>query len=200
MTYFRIKREAPWGDYGTMLAHGMSSWPKVDSSGNPFIELERTGPFIPPVSVTLSHVIVTQQAREHIERSGLTGVGFGRAIPVHVSKVDWIDWDLTASEPKRYPAGGEPENYILRRKHSDEAAAVLGQLWFLQVPECDPMIPSYETPEGRRWHIDQVDAAAHPGTDFAHWRQSITVVSDRARTVLEELSGRWLRFDPMTLV
>jgi hypothetical protein len=46
--FFRLEApEAPWGDYGSILQHGMTAHLGRNPEG--LAQLERTGPFIPPI-------------------------------------------------------------------------------------------------------------------------------------------------------
>ena len=50
---------APWGDYGLILIHGMSCHLPRE---NGLIQLERTGPFIPPMTIPGTGDVVLTQA------------------------------------------------------------------------------------------------------------------------------------------
>jgi hypothetical protein len=63
-----------WGDYGHILQHGMSSHlPRLDGK----LSLERTGPYVPPVTLPgIGHIVLTSEAKELVETSGLSGFRF----------------------------------------------------------------------------------------------------------------------------
>jgi hypothetical protein len=46
--YILREAGAPWGDYGNILVHGMSAHAGRSMDGR--IRLERTGPFVPPIT------------------------------------------------------------------------------------------------------------------------------------------------------
>jgi hypothetical protein len=92
------------------------------------IQLERTGPYIPPISFP-GAVVVTNAFRQVLESSGLTGARFQPVIKKHIVRLDWHTWDWSARKPPEYPEGGEPEGYILDRPHSPETSTQLGDLW-----------------------------------------------------------------------
>jgi hypothetical protein len=96
------------------------------------LELERTGPYIPPLSQPSDHVVVTDAFLPFLQESGLTGYDVCPVIKRKITKVDWRDWEPYGTKEMKYPAGGEPENYIERRKHSDAAADALGDLWWIR--------------------------------------------------------------------
>jgi hypothetical protein len=122
---------APWGDYGHILMNGMSQHLGLNPSTG-LIQLERTGPFVSPISFPgVGDVVVTDSFRKELEGSGLRGLDFA---PVELSRIvelDWHLWDLDADEPPLYPDEGEPEGYILDREHSSELANYIGPLWQL---------------------------------------------------------------------
>lgn len=65
---YRLERpELPWGDYGDILAHGMAT--QCDDT----LELERTGPYVPPISQPWDFVVVTDAFLPTLQASGLTG-------------------------------------------------------------------------------------------------------------------------------
>jgi len=51
-----------------------------------------------------------------------------------VVELPWETWDLDAEQPAEFPESGEPEDYILGRPHSPNAATELGELWEIVVP------------------------------------------------------------------
>ena len=125
---FRLRRtDSPWGDYGDMLIHGMA-----ERSESDILELERSGTFVPPISQPAQFVVVTDEFLRKLQTSGLKGVYSAPVIKKRVPLIDWQSWEPYGSKPWKYPAGGEPENYILRRKHSPKAADSLGMLWELK--------------------------------------------------------------------
>lgn len=96
------------------------------------IQLERTGPYIPPISFPgPGDVVVTDAFRRQMESSGLSGLRFQPVIKKHIAHVDWLRWDLSAEMPPEIPEGGEPESYILDRPHSPEISDQMGDLWEL---------------------------------------------------------------------
>jgi len=109
--------------------------PRVDG----IIQLERTGPYIPPITFPgASDVVVTDAVKRQFERR-LPALHFlPLLIKKHIVRLDWQNWDPTA-QPALRPITGEPEDYILRNPHDDRAANKLGILWELAA-EIDPGI------------------------------------------------------------
>lgn len=170
---FWLKRpERPWGDYGDILVDGMSRHLNhLDGS----IQLERTGPFVPPISFPgLNDVIVTSEFIKAVEASGLSGLGFKLVNKGRIVSLEWEKWDLNADEPFEYPEDGEPESYILEKPHSPEVASQIGDLWqFIPV--------EFEDFEAVR-------------TDF--WTiqgKGYTFVSEKAKDWIEQRMGEWVK-------
>jgi hypothetical protein len=126
---YRMRRvEVRWGDYGEILHHGIS-WNRERVDG--VIQLERTGPFIPALSMpSTDEVVIVDDLRHRLCASDLHGFVVRPVVKRKVVRLEWETWPHT-DEPAQYPAGGEPENYVLRRKHDDRTAEALGALWEL---------------------------------------------------------------------
>ena len=164
---------ARWGDYGAVLLSGMTAHQPRTAGG--LLQLERTGPFVPPITVAgLGDLLVTDAFRDEMQRSPLTGLRFHPVMKTRIVRLDWERWDLAADHPQEYPDGGEPENYILSRPHDLELAAQLGPVWEVVLPG-----------RGEHAEADLVrDPAASPRI----------YASRRARDWLELHAGDWLSF------
>ena len=182
-----------WGDYGHILEHGMTAHsPRVNGR----LALERTGPRISPITFPgLGSVILTNEARKHLESFGLSGFSFLPVERKHIVELRWDQWDLTAAEPPEYPDSGEPEDYILARPHSPVAAEELGELWELTVPlnveilRPSPIVDSYKEL--------QIDLRTWNGADLLRGQGFGGILfSDKARKHFSELWGRYLEFHP----
>ena len=131
MQFFTIQEcEHSWGDYGNTLLQGQATRDEVTG----LLQIQRTGPFVPPISFPgLREIVVTEDFRAQLEASGLTGFSFRPVVKQHIVDLDWQKWDKNADDPKVYPRSGEPEDYILERKHSPKTASKMPVLWELAV-------------------------------------------------------------------
>jgi len=115
-----------WGDYGHILQHGMTA--HLSRADN-LLQLERTGPYIPPITFPgIGDVVLSSHAKQLLESSGLTGFGFRPVKKVLIVELHWDKWDWTADEPEQFPDSGEPEDYILGQQHNPSASAALSDV------------------------------------------------------------------------
>jgi hypothetical protein len=181
----------PWGDYGSILLSGMASRSAPEQS----LELERTGPFIPPISFPgVSTVVVTEALKRQLERSGLAGLAFRPVVKKRIVRLEWETWDRTAEDPVKYPAGGEPESYILGRKHVPALAEAMGDLWeiCLQARAATERVWTGPLP----WDVDIfVLRSTWDGSDWFLARGvGYVYVSERAKAWLEATVPEWVTF------
>jgi len=174
-----------WGDYGFILQHGMAAHlPRVGGR----LALERTGPYIPPITLPgIGDIVLTTAARQLLEASGLTGFGFLPVEKVLTVELRWESWDLAAKEPAQVPDSGEPEDYILGQSNSPEASAALGDLWEVSVRN---------TAAIERVHDElRLDSTTWNGDDlFRGKAYGGTLFSQRARDWFCQNWGRYVDF------
>ena len=177
MRYYRLfASETPWYDYGDILVQGMSS--HLDRH-NGLLQLERTGPFVPPITFPgLGDVVVTDDFKTQLETSDLTGIAFRPVIKARIVRIDWHEWSRDQEEPPEYPTSGEPEDYVLENAHDAELAERIGELWEI----CVPLLanPSQADTD---WFLSTSD-----GENY---------VSESAKTFLESRVPEWVQFRPM---
>ena len=160
-----------WGDYSDILVNGMSC--HLERS-NGRIQLERTGPFVPPITFPgIGDIVFTDFLKREYETSGLTGLEFRSVDKAHIVRLEWELWDREADEPQEYPDGGEPEGYLLDQPHSPEVSGLLGDLW----EACPKQTTSVES-----------------GTDWFRINHH-NFVSEKAKTWLERMAGEWVAFE-----
>ena len=98
------------------------------------LEIERTGPFVPSITLPgIGEVVVTEELRRSLGRSGLKGFGFETVVKRRIVRSEWNAWDQAADEPAEFPESGEPEDYVLGQPHSMEADEQIGDLWALDL-------------------------------------------------------------------
>jgi len=185
--YYLKRPVPPWGDYGDILIHGIASRSKAG-----VLQLERTGPFVPPISQpSYGFVVVTAAFLEELQRSGLTGFDVGKVRKKKVPLVDWRSWKPYGPKERKYPAEGEPEYYIELGTHSPEAAKDLGELFELRIR------PGIEVSREGGYHLV---AESWAGQDFftakdERMRDHFNFVSKRARLWLLDRVSEWIAFE-----
>jgi hypothetical protein len=186
----------PWGDYGNILAHGMSA---RRSRVGGRIQLERTGPFVPPICLPgIGDVVVTNDARLELEHQGFTGLSFAPVDKCHIVRSDWHTWDRSASEPPIYPASRAPEDFILGEPHDEATSRAIGPLWEVVLVEHGQR-SSEATSIHPRKPIFTL-AFDTPPPAFFHARGMRTIfVNGFARTWIEKCAGQFVWFEPVLL-
>src|ERR1700722_878900 len=101
MKAYRLKaKDVPWGDYGRILVHGMSSHlERIDGA----IQLERTGPFLPPITFPAGDVLLSEDAKRAVEVSGLVGLTFRSVRKAKMVRLEWHEWNRASAKPREYP-------------------------------------------------------------------------------------------------
>jgi hypothetical protein len=191
-----------WGDYGHILLSGMTSLPRKDG----LFQLERTGPFVPPISMPFGAIIVTEVFKKVLEESTLTGLIFQPVIKTHIVHLEWQDWDRNSEDPKEYPLSGEPEDYILGQPHSQDIADKIGNLWEICLEEHADVI---RIPKNlSEWGLVKwapfnatddifVVLSSWDGTDWFKAQQfGYTYVSEKGKAWLEHETSEWVSFEP----
>jgi hypothetical protein len=172
--------EPPWGDYGSILWHGLVE--EASSDAAPLV-LYRTGPFVPPISFPWPTVVVTEAVRAQLCGEDFRGYVFRRVEARRVVELSWEQWDSNADDPREYPAGGEPENYLVHGRHSVRAASAFPSLHELHVPETS----------GLQLEGGAVDPAHYSGEDICRGnRFGYIYVSERLKDWLEREVGSWI--------
>ena len=119
-----------------MLVHGMTNHLPRQAGE---LQLERVAPYIPPISFPgVSDVVLTDTTKNKLAVL-LPELTFKPVRKTRIVRLNWTEWDATASDPSVYPESGEPEDYILAQPHDEVLARELGPLWELAA-EIDPEI------------------------------------------------------------
>ena len=196
-TFFKIESRSilpdAWGDYGDILQHGMTAHSsRID--GN--LALERTGPYIPPITLPgIGDIILTTEARRLLESSGLTGFAFRPVEKKLIVELHWENWDLNDEQPPEYPESGEPEDYILGKQHNKTASDALGDLWEISVANIATILRPTEIV--RSFRELRIDLRSWNGADLIRGSgYGSMLFTDRAQ---EWFTGRWgeyIQFEP----
>lgn len=184
----------PWGDYGSILAHGMLAL----QGSKRRLQLERTGPFIPPISFpSTSATVVTANMKSRLQKSGLSGLRFPRVHKLRIVKLRWEKWDRTRDRPVRYPLGGEPENYILIGGHNEDVSQEMGALFELRPTRRLPFAEcGTEIMWKREWPILRPAFAAWRGEDFFYGQRGNRIyLSSRAKRWLLRTVSDWVELE-----
>ncbi len=190
MELYRLAaRRMPWGDYGRILASGMSA--HLPRKGG-LIQLERTAPFVPPITFPgIDDIVVTDAFRGDIEASGLTGFTFAPVIKARVVMSSWESWNKAALKPRVPAPDGEPESYILAAPHEPALAGSIGPLWEL-VPEVAGTIERRPTGAGRR-DVDVVLTSTAPFDLFRAAGVRYNYGTQRALEWFGERAADWVQ-------
>lgn len=193
---YRLEGQSPdWGDYGRILQHGMSAHLERDAFDR--IQLERTGPYVPPITFPGSgDVIVTLALRAAVEASGLSGFAFREVILARIVRLDWHLWDLTADEPRELPEGGEPEGYVLDHPHDPHLAEQIGPLWEVDLGIGAEAV--IETPDPRvswKYNVHLVSGSITGLDIFRASQTGRSFVSERCREFLERNAAQCVKFE-----
>jgi hypothetical protein len=179
--YRRQNRKTNWGDYGDILVSGMTA--HLDRH-NDLLQLERTGPYVPPlVNSGLWDIVVTDKVKESLMMSQLTGINFKPVIKKHIVELDWTTWDTNAEEPTYYPQGGEPEDYILEREHSESLSKRMGDLWELVIPTIGTFSNENFIFSGQVFDIFKAD------------NRGYILVTEKGKDWIERNAGDWVTFE-----
>jgi hypothetical protein len=187
------KIESPrsnWSDYGSILVHGMTAHL---SRKDGMLQLERTGPYMPPITFPgIDSIVLTAKARALLETSGLTGWTFKPVIKARIVECHWETWDASAADPAEYPKSGEPEDYILDRAHSESLADQLGPVWEVDIVPTAQIL--------RRGDWVRLVAASWDGTDlFRAEGLTYNFVSERARQWFDMHFHKHVAFQKMDI-
>ena len=138
--------------------------------------------------------MVTSDARRLLESSELTGYSFRAVEKKLIVELHWEEWDLDATEPPSFPESGEPEGYILGQPHSPQAAAALGELWEVVVPETVKVLRAREIVDS--WEELTIDSSTWNGDDiFASHDVGCTFFTERARNWFFGHFGEYVDFE-----
>jgi len=184
MTVYKLKnRDTNWGDYGSILVSGMTAHLERKDG---LLQLERTGPYLPPlVNSGLWDIVVTDSIKKNLEVSGLNGISFRPVIKKHIVELSWTTWDLNTDEPPIYPDSGEPEDYILAGQHSESISKQIGNVWELVTPTRGTFVNGKFADSGLQADIFKAD------------NKGYILVTDKGKNWIEKNAGDWVTFEKL---
>ena len=166
-------------DISYIFYHGMDSRPRE----NGLLQLERTGPFIPPITFPgAGPIIVTNATRQALIDSNLSGFTFLPVIKAHIVEFHWQGLRWNAPKLPEVSKSGEPEDYILDRPHSPVVAEKLGELWEVE----------FVTIPNDRYQECNLDW-------FRCWAIRGTALSKNAKIWMRANLSRWVKITPLEL-
>lgn len=189
--FWRLKGPQIWGDYGDVLFGGLFDDPmRTDER----INLTRSGPFVPPIFVLESkEVIVTDAFAKLMEQEGIHS-RFREVNLTKVVRIPWETWDSDKDLPKKPPPDLEPENYLLKGRHSPDTASQMERLWevVLRNGATSETSGSYREKKlfikSSTWNGDSIFHVNPRGTFTP------IIVSDQAKAWLEQHAPIWVSF------
>jgi hypothetical protein len=180
-------------EWGFLAEFSLLGWCK--RGPDDLLALTRCGPFIPPITLPESdmgrmiwEVIVTDDFKQLLANSGLTGFTFRPVIKRHIIAMQWENWVLTTTEPPE-PVDADLENvpaYFLSLPHSPETAKQMGQLWEVSLTE--------HARWKRRASIIDWDGTDWFRVEDPRQDTDYIFVSERAKTWLQETVPEWVTF------
>jgi hypothetical protein len=91
----------PWGDYGSILWHGLAD----HTDGHRVLQVCRPGPFVPPISFPWPAVVMTSALVAEFSRQQFTGCDVRSVVLKKAVFIDWRSWDPVSDEPAELPVG-----------------------------------------------------------------------------------------------
>lgn len=207
MNFYRLHNtdKISWGGYGGILVTGMTvRLPDKDG----LLHIERTGPFVPPISLSgPDDIVVTDTFKNQLSNSGLSDYTFRPVIKQRIVHLEWEKWDKTAEDPAEYPGTGEPEDYIFERPHSPEIVQCMENLWEVCLGEhaTVELVPRNPAEQGvLKWSPFDITEDVYivlsgwGGADiFRATNLGFVYVSKTAKNWLEQTVPDWVSFEPV---
>jgi hypothetical protein len=122
---------------------------------------------------------------------------FAPIIKAKIVEYPWELWNRSSAEPPEYPEG-EPENYVLLRPHSPNAADQMGDLWEVILPE-DANVQAVRVGRGV-WDFKLDPASWREEHLFRATGKRHVIANEDAKSWLEERAGEWLDLQETKLI
>lgn len=160
------------------------------------IQLERTGPFVPPLSLPgRGDVVITEDMRSRLESSEFADWTLRPVIKTHIVRIEWSGEVIDPDDQ-----WGEPEEIILESPHDPKCSDEIGELYELELLyRCNVRSKEYN----KTWTACELECDDFVGGDLFWGKRpggKIVLVSWRFRQWLEEQgAAKWLSFIPATI-
>jgi len=201
---YLVQNRRLWGLFGEYLISGRTT--RCHLSPAP-MDLERFGPFVPPLYTTHARILVSEATRHAIEQDKPFKVEFRRTHYERVLPLNWHEWDLTADQPQWIPSDRDAENYyfdIMDQMTDDERHRVSTQLAKEMEPSWELILPVI--PCDLNWLgsadefvVDLFDRD-YNGLFYPSQHELYPLSDDSAREWLEANVAPWVHFEPMRLI
>jgi len=204
MKIFEVHSRSLWGDYGRTLVNATSSYRE---DRREILDIDRFGPFVPPLYETGTATIVRDDVKELMEMNFSHSLYFQPVSYRLVYILRWDTWDLSASEPKKYPRSLTPSDYSVGvRKATPRQKDGMDLSWEVR---CRGSLankvnfavnePSYDPYDLDNFGLvfetaDDFDAACRAGFFVNQHRSSYVYVVESARDWLASELGDWVSF------
>lgn len=210
---YLIESRQLWGDYGYNLINATAARKCWETS--PPLQISRLGPFVPPLYLCGSKVIVSDRVKRQMEEDRPFDAKFQPVVYEHIHRLDWHEWDLSADDPKRFPNRGEPDDYfwqampplwlprLVHRYLSRRIARQMEPSWELLLPiiPCDVkwLGTGSKRDCGYSYEISNTDGL-HTGLFYSSEKLLYPVVAEDAKQWFEENIKEWVHFEPLRTV
>lgn len=130
--YLMNNVKTPWGDWGSILWTGMTSWNAREGK----YEISRVGPFSPDIYIGDNGLVFSEAAMIVYSSSGLRGVSdFLLMRKKKVVNIDWKTWDRTVNISSHIDDLFEPEDLIALGENDPELIDMMSDYYLAIVDE-----------------------------------------------------------------
>jgi len=195
MNFYLIRnKKAPWGDYGNMVWYGFISKESDE------IIIERTGPFLPSVYSYNKYIEITDANKQNLAQYDLKGLNLTKAKKKKIVNVDWQNWD-TAEQLPHKPKSGEPEDFILKGKHSESLATEMNEIWVICPTNTANGVIDKDKKVPDAYHHIYLNVADWNGNDVFRTPQlGYIFCTKKFKDAITSLPNSYLTFIPILLV
>ena len=169
---------------------------RLGRSSKGFLRLERTGPFVPPISFPHGSIVVTSEFQKTLDKSDFGPFQYMPVEKAHVRDLRWEHLDRTALPPSISDAG-DPEYLILGGPHSPKAASMMGDLFEVKL-KAGAKVTSEKIRESRRIkYISRVDPESWDGSSLFHPEgKLLRIATEEFALWLGRQAPQWFSTEP----